>query len=59
MNHIYLFLLAGESWFCRVFNKALPHVTDERLKEDVRAFIKQEAIHAHAHIQGAEVYGGT
>ena len=51
-NAINLLLPAGEFWFCRVFNKALPLITDEHLKEDVRAFIKQEAMHARAHIHG-------
>ena len=51
-NAINLLLPAGEFWFCRVFNKALPLIKDAQLKEDVRAFIKQEATHARAHIQG-------
>ena len=51
-NAINLLLPAGEFWFCRVFNKALPLVTDPILKEDIRAFVKQEAMHARAHIQG-------
>lgn len=51
-NAINLLLPAGEFWFCRVFNKALPSVTDPKLEEDVRAFIRQEAIHARAHIEG-------
>lgn len=51
-NAINLLLPAGEFWFCRVFNKALPLITDKKLEEDVRAFIRQEAIHARAHIAG-------
>ncbi len=51
-NAINILLPAGEFWFCRVFNKALPLITDDLLKEDVKAFIKQEAMHARAHIQG-------
>ena len=51
-NAINLLLPAGEFWFCRVFNKALPSITDKTLEEDVRAFIRQEAIHARAHIVG-------
>lgn len=51
-NAINLLLPAGEFWFCRVFNKALPLIQDDELKQDVKAFIKQEAIHARAHIVG-------
>lgn len=51
-NAINLLLPAGEFWFCRVFNKALPLIQDETLKIDVKAFIKQEATHARAHIVG-------
>lgn len=51
-NGINLLLPAGEFWFCRVFNKALPKITDEKLKQDVQAFVRQEAIHARAHIHG-------
>lgn len=53
-NAINLLLPAGEFWFCRVFNKALVSVTDPKLAEDVKAFIRQEAIHARAHIEGQE-----
>lgn len=53
-NAINILLPAGEFWFCRVFNKALPLIEDESLKQDVKAFIKQEAIHARAHIVGQE-----
>lgn len=49
-NGIHLLLPEGEFWFCRVYNKALPYIKDEKLKEDVQAFIRQEAIHARAHI---------
>jgi predicted metal-dependent hydrolase len=52
MNSIHLLLPAGEFWFCRVYNKALPHVTDPRLRADVQGFVRQEAIHARSH-QGA------
>lgn len=51
-NAINLLLPAGEFWFCRIFNKALPLIQDETLKIDVKAFVKQEAIHARAHIVG-------
>ena len=33
-NAINLLLPAGEFWFCRVFNKALPSITDKTLEED-------------------------
>lgn len=49
MNSIHLLLPAGEFWFCRVYNKALPHVTDPALRADVQGFIRQEAIHARSH----------
>ncbi len=52
INGVHLLLPAGELWFCRVYNKALPYVTDENLRKDVRAFIEQEAIHAQAHRHG-------
>lgn len=54
INGINLILPAGEFWFCRVFNKALPYVTDEVLRAEVKGFIRQEAIHARAHIKGQE-----
>lgn len=49
INSINLLLPPGELWFCRVYNKALPMVTNPRIAEDVRGFIKQEAIHARVH----------
>lgn len=52
INGVNLLLPAGEFWFCRVYNKALPYITDPQLKEDVMGFIRQEAIHANAHILG-------
>lgn len=51
-NSIHLLLPAGEFWFCRVYNKALPHVRDAQLRADVQGFVRQEAIHARSH-QGA------
>src|SRR5699024_5353310 len=54
INSIHLLLPAGELWFCRVYNKALPLVTDNELRIDVRAFIEQEAIHARAHKHGED-----
>ena len=54
INGINLLLPAGEFWFCRVFNKALPYVTDPVLHADVKGFIRQEAIHARAHLSAQE-----
>ncbi len=49
INEINLILPAGEFWFCRLYNQALPLVTDGRLRQDVQTFIRQEAMHARAH----------
>jgi len=49
INGIHMILPAGELWFCRIYNKALPMVTDDNLRADVQGFIRQEAIHARAH----------
>ena len=51
-----MILPAGEFWFCRLYNKVLPQITDEKLKEDVRAFIRQEAMHAQAHSSANKEY---
>lgn len=55
INGIHMLLPAGEFWFCRVYNKALPYVTDPVLRADVEGFIRQEAIHARVH-QGGQAY---
>lgn len=55
INGIHMLLPAGELWFCRVYNKALPQVTDPVLRAEVEAFIRQEAIHARVH-QGGQAY---
>src|SRR5699024_6576587 len=34
----------------------LPKITDEKLAEDVRAFIRQEAMHAQAHVSANKEY---
>lgn len=52
INGIHLLLPAGELWFCRVYNKALPHISDPQLKEEVKGFIRQEGAHAQAHRHG-------
>ncbi len=49
INEINNILPAGELWFCRLYNKLLPQIRDEKLKHDVQAFIRQEAMHAQAH----------
>ena len=49
INTLHLFLPAGERWFVRVMKQALPLVTDDLLREQVRAFMSQEGIHATAH----------
>jgi predicted metal-dependent hydrolase len=49
LNVLHLLLPEGERWFCRAFQQALPLITDNRLAEDVRGFIGQEAVHAEAH----------
>lgn len=54
INGINLILPAGEFFFCRVYNKALPHVADPVLRDDVKGFIRQEATHARAHIGAQE-----
>lgn len=55
INGIHMLLPAGEFWFCRVYNKALPLITDPQLREDVTGFIRQEAIHARVH-EGGQRY---
>ncbi|WP_410209779.1 metal-dependent hydrolase [Aquirhabdus sp.] len=49
INGINMLLPLGELWFCRVYNKALPLVTDVKLREEVQGFIRQEAVHSRAH----------
>lgn len=56
MNSIHLLLPAGEFWFCRVYNKALPFVTDPQLRADVQGFVRQEAIHARSHENAIDGY---
>jgi len=56
VNEFSYLLTQGERFFCRTFREALPHVTDAKLRDDVRAFIHQEAIHSHAHLVSSEQY---
>ncbi|MFC3902741.1 metal-dependent hydrolase [Acinetobacter marinus] len=56
INEINLILPEGEFWFCRVFHKVLDQINDPVLKQDVQAFIRQEALHAKAHDQANHHY---
>lgn len=58
INGINLLLPAGELWFCRVYNKALPLVTDPVLRAEVQGFIRQEAIHSRMHSQAETFLNG-
>jgi predicted metal-dependent hydrolase len=42
INEINMILPAGEFWFCRLYNKVLPQISDEKLKQDVQAFIAKK-----------------
>lgn len=53
-NAFHYLLTQGERFFCRTFREALPLITDPRLRADVEAFIKQEAIHGKAHHDAIE-----
>ena len=56
INEINNILPAGEFWFCRLYNKVLPQISDEKLRTDVQAFIRQEAMHAQAHNSANKEY---
>ena len=56
INTLHLFLPAGERWFVKVMKQALPHITDDLLRDQVRAFMSQEGIHATAHGGAAREY---
>lgn len=49
INVLHLLFPAGEMWFCRVYNKALPFVTDPVVHADAKGFMRQEAIHSRSH----------
>lgn len=49
-NGLSLLLPAGEEWFITVLKEALPHIQDEKLREDVIGFMGQESMHANAHV---------
>ncbi|WP_341257001.1 metal-dependent hydrolase [Gordonia malaquae] len=44
-----LMLPVGEKMFVEIFGRALPHIKDEQLRQDVIGFIGQEQIHASTH----------
>ena len=54
INVLHLFLPPGERWFCDVYREALPLITDDQLRSDVKGFMGQEAVHARAHDLGLE-----
>ncbi|KJV45449.1 metal-dependent hydrolase [Acinetobacter indicus] len=56
INEINMILPAGEFWFCRLYSKILPQIQDKKLKQDVQAFIRQEAMHAVAHTSANKEY---
>ncbi|EFV13642.1 metal-dependent hydrolase [Segniliparus rugosus] len=49
LSALHMMLPAGEMMFVDTFGRALPHIQDERLREDVIGFIGQEQIHANSH----------
>ncbi|NUP33069.1 MAG: metal-dependent hydrolase [Streptomycetaceae bacterium] len=67
INVLHLLLPAGEKWFVQVYKEALPFITDEKLREDVRGFMGQESVHSYSHAavldhlraQGIETRGYT
>jgi predicted metal-dependent hydrolase len=54
VDSLHVALPPGERWFCDVFRDALPLITDDELRDEVRGFIGQEATHAKAHDLGLE-----
>ncbi|MDI2124530.1 metal-dependent hydrolase [Yinghuangia seranimata] len=49
INVLHLLLPAGEKWFVHVYKQALPLITDDKLREDVRGFMGQESVHSYSH----------
>lgn len=49
INVLHLLLPAGEKWFVQVYKEALPLITDDKLREDVRGFMGQESVHSYSH----------
>jgi predicted metal-dependent hydrolase len=58
MNVLHIMLPPGERWFCDVYREALPLIDDDKLREDVKGFIGQEATHARAHEVGRAYLAG-
>lgn len=56
-NVLHLLLPEMEPWFVTVFNRTLPLIRDEALREDVLGFIAQETIHAQAHQEVLDYFG--
>lgn len=56
INPLHILLPQGELWFCRVFNRALPDITDPQLYADVKGFIGQEAVHSRSHSHVIDFY---
>jgi predicted metal-dependent hydrolase len=52
---LHIMLPPGERWFCDVYREALPLISDDKLRADVKGFIGQEATHARAH-EGARAH---
>jgi uncharacterized protein len=49
INSFHIVLPAGERWFIQCVKDALPEITDEKLKEEIKGFIGQEMVHARSH----------
>jgi predicted metal-dependent hydrolase len=56
INQINLILPAGEFWFCKLYNQALPLVCDEKLRHDMQMFMRQESMHARGHLAATKEY---
>lgn len=39
-----------EFWFCRLFSQSMPQVDNDQLRAEMKSFMRQEAMHARAHI---------
>lgn len=58
LSALHFMLPAGETMFVDMFSRALPHIKDEKLREDVIGFIGQEQIHSDSHDKAlAEFFG--
>lgn len=49
VNVLHLLLPAGERWFVDLFRQALPLVTDDELRRQVKGFMGQETVHSRSH----------